>query len=102
MSAVAPSATTAPRSRVTTLRSRAAAMVRGDDPPAGGPWGRGRIVLAFLVPIVLYLGGTGIRILHQPKLNFDEHIFLDVGRHILDTGLPLRAYAVTWPADALL
>ena len=47
-----------------------------------------------MVPIVLYLGGVGIRIVHRPKLNFDEHIFLDVGRHILDTGLPLRSYAV--------
>ena len=38
-------------------------------------------------------GVSGIRILHRPKLDFDEHIFLDVGRHIIDTGLPLRAYA---------
>ena len=34
-----------------------------------------------------------VRIASRPKLDFDEHIFLDVGRHLVDTGLPLRAYA---------
>jgi 4-amino-4-deoxy-L-arabinose transferase-like glycosyltransferase len=94
MTIIVPSATTTPGSMTSSLRSRAAGIVRGDDPPPDRPTDRGRIALAFLVPILLYLGGVGIRIVRQPKLNFDEHIFLDVGRHILDTGLPLRAYAV--------
>jgi 4-amino-4-deoxy-L-arabinose transferase-like glycosyltransferase len=68
--------------------------MRGDDPPAARPTTRARVVLALLVPVVLFLGNVAIRIVRQPKLNFDEHIFLDVGRHIVDTGLPLRAYGV--------
>ena len=51
-----------------------------------------------LVPAVAFLGLTLVRVVRQPKLNFDEHIFLDVGRHILDTGLPMRAYGFRTPS----
>jgi len=53
------------------------------------PW----VPFAMLLPTASLLVLAGVRIVRQPKLDFDEHIFLDVGRHILDTGLPLRAYA---------
>ena len=56
------------------------------------PDGR-RVVLAALVPVVAFLALAAARVVRQPKLNFDENIFLDVGRHILDTGLPIRTYA---------
>ena len=59
----------------------------------GEPVDRRRAAIAALIPLVTFLGFAAIRVASQPKLNFDEHIFLDVGRHILDTGLPLRAYA---------
>ncbi len=85
---------TQPRAAISSLPSRLVAVVRGDDPPATRPADRRRVALALLVPVVLFLGNVAIRIVRQPKLNFDEHIFLDVGRHIVDTGLPLRAYAV--------
>ena len=52
-----------------------------------------RAAIAALIPVVTFLGFAALRVASQPKLNFDEHIFLDVGRHIVDTGLPLRAYA---------
>ena len=61
--------------------------------PWRGPWSRRRAAIAALIPVVTFLGFAAIRVVSQPKLNFDEHIFLDVGRHIIDTGLPLRAYA---------
>lgn len=53
-----------------------------------------RLHLAFLAlaPVVVFLGLTGLRIIRRPELNFDEHIFLDVGRHIVDTGLPTRTF----------
>ena len=50
------------------------------------------------MPAVAFLGLTAVRVVRQPKLNFDEHIFLDVGRHILDTGLPTRAYGFRTPS----
>ena len=85
---------TQPRAAVSSLPSRLVAVVRGDDPPATRTGDRRRVALAALIPVVLFLGNVAIRVVRQPKLNFDEHIFLDVGRHIVDTGLPLRAYAV--------
>lgn len=56
-----------------------------------------RVWLAALLPLATLLVATGVRIVRQPKLDFDEHIFLDVGRHIVDTGLPLRTYAFPEP-----
>ncbi len=50
------------------------------------------------MPMVAFLGLAAVRVVRQPKLNFDEHIFLDVGRHILDTGLPIRAYGFRTPS----
>ena len=85
---------TQPRAAVSSLPSRLVAVVRGDDPPATRTGDQRRVALAALIPVVLFLGNVAIRVVRQPKLNFDEHIFLDVGRHIVDTGLPLRAYAV--------
>ena len=64
-----------------------------DDAPRAVPVDAKRAAIAALIPVVTFLGFAAIRVASQPKLNFDEHIFLDVGRHILDTGLPLRAYA---------
>ncbi len=69
--------------------------------PADRPDGRsyGRLAAwGALVPAVAFLGLTAVRVVRQPKLNFDEHIFLDVGRHILDTGLPMRAYGFRTPS----
>ena len=59
--------------------------------------GRTPIWLAAIVPVVSLLILTGVRIVRQPKLNFDENIFLDVGRHIVDTGLPWRTWAFEEP-----
>jgi len=59
--------------------------------------GRTPIWLAAIVPVVSLLILTGVRIARQPKLNFDENIFLDVGRHIVDTGLPWRTWAFPEP-----
>jgi 4-amino-4-deoxy-L-arabinose transferase-like glycosyltransferase len=67
-----------------------AAMTRRPD--------RRRVVLAVLVPIAAFLGLAAVRIVSQPKLNLDENIFLDVGRHILDTGLPIRSYGFATPS----
>ncbi|MEO8437230.1 MAG: glycosyltransferase family 39 protein [Chloroflexota bacterium] len=53
---------------------------------------RARVAILVLVPVIVFLGLAGLRILRRPELNFDEHIFLDVGRHIVDTGLPTRTY----------
>jgi 4-amino-4-deoxy-L-arabinose transferase-like glycosyltransferase len=63
------------------------------DEPLAAPVEPRRAAIAALIPVVTFLGFAAIRVASQPKLNFDEHIFLDVGRHIVDTGLPLRAYA---------
>jgi 4-amino-4-deoxy-L-arabinose transferase-like glycosyltransferase len=52
---------------------------------------------AALLPLATLLVLTGVRIVRQPKLDFDEHIFLDVGRQIVRTGLPLRTYAFPEP-----
>lgn len=69
------------------------AFARSDDQPLSRPWDSRRAAIAAVIPILTFLGFAAVRIVSQPKLNFDEHIFLDVGRHILDTGLPLRTYA---------
>ena len=79
--------------RLSSAWSGSIAFVRSDDPPLARPVDRRRAAIAALIPVVTFLGFAAIRVASQPKLNFDEHIFLDVGRHILDTGLPLRAYA---------
>jgi 4-amino-4-deoxy-L-arabinose transferase-like glycosyltransferase len=56
-------------------------------------WERRRLIAAVLLPVLAFLALTAVRIVRQPALDFDEHIFLDVGRHIVDTGLPTRTYA---------
>jgi 4-amino-4-deoxy-L-arabinose transferase-like glycosyltransferase len=79
--------------RLSSAWSGSIAFVRSDDAPLATPVDPRRAAIAALIPVVTFLAFTALRVASQPKLNFDEHIFLDVGRHILDTGLPLRAYA---------
>ena len=74
------------------MASGALAFARSDQPIATIVDKR-RAVLASLLPVGVFLAFVAVRIASRPKLNFDEHIFLDVGRHLVDTGLPLRAYA---------
>ena len=69
-----------------------------DDAPRARPVDPKRAAIAALIPVLTFLAFAAVRIVSQPRLNFDERIFLDVGRHILDTGLPLRAYAQPGPA----
>ena len=52
-----------------------------------------RVVVPALIPPVTLLVAAAIRVVQRPKLDFDEHIFLNVGRHIVDTGLPIDSYA---------
>ena len=59
---------------------------------------RKRVVLAALIPVVTFLGLAAIRVARHANPDFDEKIFLDVGRHILDTGLPIRTYASPTPS----
>jgi 4-amino-4-deoxy-L-arabinose transferase-like glycosyltransferase len=54
--------------------------------------GRRRIVVAALIPMVVLLIGAAIRIAMRPKRDFDEHLFMHVGRHILELGVPLDTY----------
>ena len=79
--------------RFSSAWSGSMAFVRSDDVPPAPAVDPRRAAIVALIPLVTFLGFAAIRVASQPKLNFDEHIFLDVGRHILDTGLPLRAYA---------
>ena len=79
--------------RLSSAWSGAVTFVRSDDAPVAKPVEPRRAAIAALIPVVTFLGFAALRVVSQPKLNFDEHIFLDVGRHIIDTGLPLRAYA---------
>lgn len=58
---------------------------------------RARGAILVLVPAIVFLGLAGLRIVRRPELNFDERIFLDVGRQIVDTGLPYRTYAFPTP-----
>jgi 4-amino-4-deoxy-L-arabinose transferase-like glycosyltransferase len=46
-------------------------------------------ILALLVPELALLVGAAIRIAHRPAVDFDEHIFLNVGAHIVSIGRPL-------------
>lgn len=57
------------------------------------PW----VPFAMLLPIASLLVLAGVRIVRQPILDYDEHIFLDVGRQLVATGLPWRTYAFTEP-----
>ncbi len=54
--------------------------------------GRRRLVVAGLFPMFVLLVGAAIRIAMRPKRDFDEHLFMNVGRHILEQGLPLDTY----------
>jgi Dolichyl-phosphate-mannose-protein mannosyltransferase len=47
---------------------------------------------------MIYVAFAGIRVIRNPPPNFDERIFLDVGRHIVDTGLPIRTVASPVPS----
>lgn len=80
---------------ISSLAARLLAFARTDDQPPTHHADHRRVAIAALIPAVTFLGVSAIRIVRQPKLDFDEHIFLDVARHIVDTGLPLRAYPVT-------
>ena len=53
---------------------------------------RRRVLLAGLIPMAVLLVGAAIRIAMRPKRDFDEHVFMNVGRHILETGLPWDTY----------
>ncbi len=68
------------------------------DPRPAQSSSRRQVAVLATVPVLVLLALAAVRIVRQPKLNFDEHIFLDVGRHIVDTGLPTRAYGFTIPA----
>lgn len=54
--------------------------------------GRRRVVVAALVPMAVLLVGAAIRIAMRPRRDFDEHLFMNVGRHILESGIPLDTY----------
>jgi hypothetical protein len=77
---------------VASTASRALTFARKDQAVAARVEPR-RAALVALVPIGVFLAFAAVRVAGRPRLNFDERIFLDVGRHIVDTGLPLRAYA---------
>ena len=66
---------------------------RSTGPEAETPDSRRRVAIALLIPVVMLLVATAYRVIQRPKLDFDEHIFLSVGRHIVDTGLPIDSYA---------
>ena len=83
------------RGTVASLAGRIRAFARTDDRPPTHTADRRSVAIAALIPVVTFLGVSAIRIVRHPVLDFDEHIFLDVARHILDTGLPLRAYPDT-------
>jgi 4-amino-4-deoxy-L-arabinose transferase-like glycosyltransferase len=59
--------------------------------------GRRRTLIALVVPVGIYLMLAGIRVVRNPPPDFDERIFLDVARHIVDTGLPVRTVASPVP-----
>ncbi len=82
----------ADRRTVSSIASGALAFARSDQPIAAVS-DRRRAVIAALLPLGVFLGFVAVRIASRPKLDFDENIFLDVARHLVDTGLPLRAYA---------
>ena len=82
----------ADRRTVPSIASWAFAFARSDQPIAAVT-DRRRAVIASLLPLGVFLGFVAVRIASRPKLDFDENIFVDVGRHLVDTGLPLRAYA---------
>lgn len=58
---------------------------------------RRRTLVAIAIPVAVYLALAGIRVVRNPPPDFDERIFLDVGRHIVDTGLPTRTVASPVP-----
>jgi 4-amino-4-deoxy-L-arabinose transferase-like glycosyltransferase len=62
--------------------------VRSDTTSAAGR----RDAIALLVPLVTLLAGAALRIAQRPARDFDEHVFLNVARHIVDTGLPVDSY----------
>ena len=71
-------------------------MDNGDR--SGGTSGDRRWTLvALLIPLAVYLALAGIRVIRNPPPDFDERIFLDVARHIVDTGLPTRTVATPSP-----
>ncbi|MEP6638450.1 MAG: glycosyltransferase family 39 protein [Chloroflexota bacterium] len=67
------------------------------EPPPTASLSRTRSAILVLIPVVVFLGLTALRIIRRPELNLDEHIFLDVGRQIVDTGLPTRTYGEVTP-----
>jgi hypothetical protein len=64
-----------------------------DDPPGS----RRRPLIALVVPVGIYLMLAGIRVVRNPPPDFDERIFLDVARHIVAMGLPIRTVASPGP-----
>jgi dolichyl-phosphate-mannose-protein mannosyltransferase len=67
------------------------------DPSIRQPRPTRTTLVAAAIPLVVYLAFAGIRVYRNPPPNFDERIFLDVGRQIVDTGLPMRTVASTVP-----
>jgi hypothetical protein len=55
-------------------------------------------LVAAALPVAIYLGLAGIRIVRNRPPDFDERIFLDVARHIVDTGLPIRTVGAPGPS----
>lgn len=83
--------------RITSTASAVVTLARSDGASPSRTTDPRRALIAALIPCVTFLAFAAVRIASQPRLNFDERIFLDVGRHIVDTGLPLRAYAQPGP-----
>jgi hypothetical protein len=58
---------------------------------------RWRLLAAAGIPLLIFAAATGLRAASSPRLDYDEHIFLDVGANIVATGLPLRTYRTAGP-----
>lgn len=54
-------------------------------------------VLGLGVPLIVYLGLVAFQLRDHPREVFDEYIFMDVGRQIATTGLPIRTFEVPKP-----
>ena len=58
---------------------------------------RWRLLVAAGIPLLIFAAATGLRAASSPRLDYDEHIFLDVGSNIVASGLPLRTYRTAGP-----
>jgi 4-amino-4-deoxy-L-arabinose transferase-like glycosyltransferase len=49
------------------------------------------VLIAAAIPVVILMIGVAIRIAMRPTRDVDELMFLSVGRHLLDSGLPIES-----------